>query len=154
MTSATRTLGTTRPPITASPARLVAAVFGVVFLAVGVLGFVPGATSNFQDISFIGHESGAKLLGLFQVSILHNVVHLLFGVLGLAAARNGRTSVAFLIGGGVVYLVLTAYGFAIDHASPANFVPVNGADNLLHLALGVAMVGLGLAVRGRTADAL
>ncbi len=154
MTSATRSLGTTCTPITASPARLAAAVFGVVFLAVGVLGFVSGITSNFEDITFLGHESGTELLGLFQVSILHNVVHLLFGVLGFMAARSGRSSVAFLIGGGIVYFVLTAYGLAIDHASAANFVPVNGADNVLHLALGVAMVGTGLAVRGRTSDAL
>ncbi|MDQ3569093.1 MAG: DUF4383 domain-containing protein [Actinomycetota bacterium] len=150
MTSATRSPSAPRTSIAASPARLAATAFGVVFLAVGILGFVPGITSNLQDITFMGHESGAELLGLFQVSILHNIVHTLFGVVGLIVARTSRTSVAFLIGGGIVYLALTAYGVVIDHASAANFVPLNGADNVLHLGLGVAMVGLGLAVSGRT----
>ena len=150
MTSATRSLSAPRTSIAASPARLAAAALGVLFLALGILGFTPGITSNLQGITFIGHESGAQLLGLFQVSILHNIVHMLFGVVGLVAARTSRSSVAFLIGGGIVYFALTAYGLAIDHASAANFVPVNGADNVLHLGLGVAMVGLGLAVRGRT----
>ncbi len=145
MTSATQPLSATM-----SPTRLAAAVFGVVFLAIGILGFVPGVTSNLQDITFMGHESGAELLGLFQVSILHNLVHALFGVVGLMAARTSRTSMAFLLAGGVVYFVLTAYGLVVDHGSTANFVPLNNADNILHLALGVAMVGLGLALRGRT----
>ena len=65
-----------------------AAIVGVVFLLVGVLGFIPGITTNFGDLSFAGHESDARLFGLFQVSILHNIVHLLFGIAGLALART------------------------------------------------------------------
>jgi Domain of unknown function (DUF4383) len=65
-----------------------AAIVGVVFLLVGVLGFIPGITTNFGDLSFAGHNSDAKLFGLFQVSILHNIVHLLFGIAGLAMART------------------------------------------------------------------
>jgi hypothetical protein len=67
-----------------------AAIVGVVFLLVGVLGFIPGITTNFGDLSFAGHESDARLLGLFQVSILHNIVHLLFGIAGLALAPQQR----------------------------------------------------------------
>ncbi len=152
MTSATHPLSATRASLAASPARLAAAAFGVVFLVVGILGFVPGITSNVDDITVLGHESGAELLGLFQVSILHNLVHALFGVVGLIASRTSRTSTAFLLGGGIVYFVLTAYGVLIDHGSAANIVPVNGADNLLHLGLGVAMVVLGLAVRRRASQ--
>jgi hypothetical protein len=126
-----------------------AAVVGATFLAVGVLGFVPGVTSNLGDIKFAGHESEAELLGLFQVSILHNVVHLLFGVIGLLAARGARTAVAFLVGGGAVYGLLAAFGAGIDHTSDANFVPMNGADNWLHLALAVGMVGVGVALGAR-----
>jgi len=55
----------------------------VAFLLIGVLGFVPGVTSDYGAMEFAGHESGALLLGLFQVSILHNIVHLLYGVAGL-----------------------------------------------------------------------
>src|SRR3712207_2099398 len=61
---------------------------GAVFLLVGVLGFIPGITSNYDAMEFAGHESGAELLGIFQVSILHNIVHLLFGVAGLAMAKT------------------------------------------------------------------
>ena len=53
---------------------------GVVFLLVGVLGFIPGITTNYGAMTFAGHESGAMLLGVFRVSVLHNIVHLLFGV--------------------------------------------------------------------------
>lgn len=129
------------------PARLAAMVMAAVFLLVGILGFIPGATTDYDGMTFAGHESTAMLLGVFHVSILHNVVHLLFGVVGLVMARTVSGSTGFLIGGGVVYLVLWVYGLVIDHDSVANFVPVNGADNWLHLVLGVGMIGLGVALR-------
>ena len=121
-----------------------AAAVGAVFLLVGILGFVPGITSDYDAMEFAGHKSHAELLGLFQVSILHNVVHLLFGVAGLALARRADTARAYLIGGGAIYLVLWVYGLVIERGSDANFVPLNNADNWLHLLLGIGMVGLGL----------
>ena len=129
------------------PARLAALVVAAVFLLVGILGFIPGATTDYDGMTFAGHESTAMLLGVFHVSILHNVVHLLFGVVGLVMARTVSGATGFLVGGGVVYLVLWVYGLVIDQDSAANFVPVNGADNWLHLVLGVGMVGLGVALR-------
>jgi hypothetical protein len=122
---------------------------GVVFLLVGVLGFVPGITSNFSEMSFAGHESDARLLGIFQVSVLHNIVHLLFGVAGLVMGRTWAGAKTFLVGGGAVYLVLWLYGLVIDRDSAANFVPLNAADNWLHLVLGVGMIGLGTALARR-----
>lgn len=124
--------------------RQAATAVGAVFLLVGIAGFIPGITSSYDELSFAGHESRAELLGLFQVSILHNIVHLLFGVAGLALARTASGATSFLIWGGVVYLVLWFYGLVIDHDSGANFVPVNDADNWLHLGLGVLMVLLGM----------
>ena len=114
------------------------------FLAVGVLGFVPGITSDYDTMQFAGHESDAMLLGIFQVSILHNIVHLLFGVVGLLLARTAAGARNFLLGGGAVYLVLWLYGLVTDQASNANFVPLNTADNWLHFVLGAAMVAIGL----------
>jgi hypothetical protein len=131
------------------PVQVVAGVVGAVFLLVGVLGFVPGVTTNFDDLSFASHHSGAELLGLFQVSVLHNVVHILFGVAGLALARTAGRSAGFLMGGGLVYIVLALYGSAIEHESALNFVPVNAADNWLHLGLGTAMIALGAALYSR-----
>ncbi|HET7689886.1 MAG TPA: DUF4383 domain-containing protein [Nocardioidaceae bacterium] len=126
----------------------VAAAVGAVFLLVGVAGFIPGITTNYDAMEFAGHESGAKLLDVFQVSILHNIVHLLFGVAGLALARTFSGARTFLIGGGVIYLALFVYGMVIDRADDANFVPLNEADDYLHLVLGLGMVGLG-ALLGR-----
>jgi Domain of unknown function (DUF4383) len=117
---------------------------GAAFLLVGILGFVPGITSNYDAMTFAGHESGAHLLGIFEVSILHNIVHLAFGVAGLVLARTFSGARGFLIGGGIIYLLLWLYGLVIDHESAANFVPVNNADNWLHFGLGAAMVLLGV----------
>lgn len=130
-----------------------AAAVGAVFLLVGILGFVPGITSDYDMMEFAGHESHAQLLGIFQVSVLHNVVHLLFGVAGLALARRAETARAFLIGGGAVYLVLWVYGLVVDRNSSANFVPLDNADNWLHLLLGVGMIGIGFALSPRTSSA-
>jgi hypothetical protein len=132
--------------------RSMAGLVGAVFLLVGILGFIPGITSNYDSLTFAGHDSHAKLLGLFQVSILHNIVHLLFGVAGLAMAKATRSATTYLIGGGIVYLVLTVYGFIVGQNSAANFVPVNPADDILHLLLGVGMIALGLPGR-RAVDA-
>jgi hypothetical protein len=132
--------------MTASTLQKAATAVAVVFLAVGVLGFVPGITTDYDTMMFGGHHSEAKLLGIFQVSILHNIVHLLFGIAGLALARSFSGARTYLIGGGVVYLVLWIYGLVIDQTSTANFVPINTADNWLHFVLGVGMIGLGVAL--------
>jgi hypothetical protein len=115
-----------------------------VFLLVGILGFIPGVTTNYDQLSLAGHESGALLLGVFAVSVLHNLVHAAFGVAGLVLARTATGARNFLIWGGVVYAVLWLYGLLIDHGSDANFVPVNSADNWLHLVLAVGMIALGV----------
>ena len=75
-------------------------------------------------------------------------MHLLFGLVGIAMARSWEGARTFLIGGGVVYLVLFVYGLLAHGDSSANFIPVNSADNVLHVALGVAMIALGV-VLGR-----
>lgn len=123
-----------------------AAAVGLVFVVVGLLGFIPGVTTDYGDMEFAGHESGAELLGVFQVSVLHNLVHLLFGVAGLALARTFGGARSYLVVGGLIYLVLLVYGLLVDHDSDANFVPLNTADDWLHLVLGVGMIGLGVFV--------
>jgi hypothetical protein len=119
-----------------------------------VLGFIPGITTDYSAMTFAGHDSGAKLLGIFEVSILHNIVHLLFGIAGVAMARTASAARAYLIGGGAIYLILWLYGLVIDHGSAANFVPINTADNWLHFVLGVGMIALGLATTRRPAAAV
>lgn len=137
---------TTAGSMTRTPVQLAAMVVGVVFVLVGVLGFIPGVTTGYDSLTFAGHHSGALLLGVFAVSVLHNIVHLLFGVAGLVMARTAAAARAFLIGGGVIYLVLWLYGLLIDKDSAGNFIPINTADSWLHFVLGVAMIGLSLAL--------
>ncbi len=143
---------TARTTTAATPIQKAALAVGIVFLAVGVLGFIPGITTDYDTMSFGGHHSDAMLLGLFQVSVLHNIVHLLFGLAGLAMARSFSGARTYLIGGGVVYLVLWIYGLLIDQTSSANFVPVNTADNWLHFFLGLGMVALGILLSRRPAQ--
>ena len=129
---------------TRHPVQLAAMAVSVIFLLVGILGFIPGVTTNYERLQFAGHESGALLLGVFAVSVLHNLVHLAFGVVGLAMARTATGARTYLLGGGLIYAVLWLYGLLIDHNSGANFVPVNNADNWLHFVLAIAMIGLGV----------
>ncbi len=135
-----------------TPVQKAALAVSAVFVLVGIAGFIPGLTTNYDTMRFAGHESQAMLLGVFMVSILHNIVHLAFGVVGFLLARTAYGAYWYLVGGGVVYLLLWLYGVVIDHDSGANFVPLNTADNWLHLLLGVGMAGLGFAL-GRGAGA-
>jgi arginine exporter protein ArgO len=128
-----------------------AGAVGAVFLLVGILGFVPGITTGYDTMTFAGHESEAMLLGVFAVSVLHNIVHLLFGAIGLAVAKSADAARTYLVVGGAIYLVLWVYGLVIDKSSSANFVPVNSADDWLHFVLGVGMIALGVTLGRRTA---
>lgn len=142
---------THRPPSSAhSPAiKRAALAVGGIFLLIGVLGFIPGITTHYDQLTVAGHHSGALLLGVFNVSVLHNLVHLAFGVAGVALARTVATARGYLIGGGVIYLVLFVYGLVIDRGSAMNVVPVNSADNWLHLGLSVGMLALGIGLGRR-----
>jgi hypothetical protein len=122
-----------------TPVQTAALLVGAVFLAVGILGFIPGITTDYGDIAFAGEGSDAMLLGIFEVSILHNIVHLLFGIAGLALARTIDGSRTYLIGGGALYLALWLLGLV----GGASWIPANTADNWLHFGLGVGMIGLG-----------
>jgi hypothetical protein len=124
-----------------TPVRAAAVAAAVTFLLLGVLGLVPGITTHYADLRLAGHGSHATLLGLFQVSILHDLVHLLFGLAGLALARTSDGAATFLAAGGVLALVLWLLG-VVDGGS---WLPVNTADNWLHFALGLGMIAVGAA---------
>lgn len=124
-----------------APVQNVARLVGIVFLVVGIAGFIPGVTTNlYEGLEFAGDDGTAELLGIFQVSVLHNIVHGLFGIAGLALAATASGARTFLIGGGAVYLAL----FLLGIVGAGDWIPTNTADNWLHLALGVGMIGLGV----------
>jgi hypothetical protein len=124
-----------------TPVQNVARLVGIVFLLIGVAGFIPGVTTNlYEGLEFAGDEGTAELLGLFQVSVLHNIVHGLFGIAGLALAATASGARTYLIGGGAIYLAL----FLLGIVGGGDWIPVNDADNWLHLLLGAGMIGLGV----------
>jgi hypothetical protein len=122
-----------------SPNRLLATVFGGVYILVGLLGFaVTGG------LSFLATE-GNLLLGIFAVNPLHNIAHLLIGaallIAGLsnvAAAKSVNTVV------GAVYLLLGVVGFFLV-GTALNILALNTADHFLHLASAIVLLGVGLA---------
>ena len=122
-----------------TPVQNVARLVGIVFLLVGIAGFIPGITTNlYEGLEFAGDDGTAELLGLFEVSVLHNIVHALFGV-GIFMAATPEGARTFLIGSGAIYVVL----FLLGIIGGADWVPVNDADHWLHLGLGVGLLGLG-----------
>jgi arginine exporter protein ArgO len=134
-----------------------ALLFGIVFLVVGVAGFIPGITTEYDRLTNLDGV-GALLLGAFGVSWIECVAHLAFGVVGLGASRSPNASKAYFLVGGVLYVGLWIYGLVIDLTSSANFLGVNEAANWLHFALGVVMIGIGAILgndgtdRSRTSD--
>lgn len=120
----------------ATTARSLAGLGAVMFLLAGVLGFVPGVTTHYGDLRFAGQSSTAQLLGVFRVSILLNLVHLLLGVIAIVSIR--ATALASLA---LWLLGLLAAGA---------WLSIDTADNWLHFVLGIGLLGLA-SVAGRDA---
>lgn len=124
--------------------RKVALIFGIVFILVGILGFVtPGGMSMEAD------PAPGHILGMFGINLLHNVVHLLIGVWGIVASRSWSGAKAYMQIGGVLYIVLAALGFVI----PTTFglIPIGGNDIYLHAVLGLVMAGIGFTAKPEAA---
>ena len=124
-------------------AQRLALTFGAVFLVVGILGFVPGLTTNLYDgLDFAGNDGNAELLGIFQVSVLHNIVHLLFGV-GILLAATHSGALSYLLFGGIAYAAV----FLLGVVGAGDWIPVNSADNVLHAVLTLGLLGAWAAAR-------
>jgi hypothetical protein len=121
-----------------TPAQLYALVFGVTLAAVGILGFI--ADSSFGSGSDV---EGSDFI-IFEVNGWHNLVHIASGVLGLALFRSVSGARAYALGFGAVYLAVTIWGF-VDGDSVLWLLPVDMADNWLHLAISLAGIAAGLA---------
>ena len=123
-----------------TPNRILALVLGIVFTLIGILGFF--ATSSMQPASLLG----------FGVDVIHNIIHLVIGLAGLAAAFTGwsrRYNQVF----GIIYLVLGIAGLIpalhfgmVGDMRLLGLTYVNGADNVLHLVVGIVQVAVGFFV--------
>jgi Domain of unknown function (DUF4383) len=127
-----------------TPAQLYSLLFGIVLLAVGILGFI--ADSSFGTGSDV---EGSDFI-VFEVNGWHNIVHILSGLLGIALARRRDTARAYALGFGAVYLVVTIWGF-ITGDQVLWLIPVDAADNVLHLLIAAAGLVAGLASRDHAA---
>ena len=122
--------------------QLLAALVAATFVLIGIIGFIPGLTTNLYDgLEFAGDDGDAEIFGVFETSVLHNLVHGIFGLVGLALARTWSDARTFLIGGGIIYVALWLVGLF----GGLDWIPVNDPDDWLHLVLGIAMIGLGFA---------
>jgi len=127
----------------ATPARLYASVVGAVLVIAGIIGFFYNAHFGSGSDVF-GNDTSVKVFGVFAVNGWHNVVHLVTGAVGLLAA--GYAARAYALGVGAIYIVIAVWGFIIGSGdSILSIVPVNTADNVFHVLLGVLGIGAGLA---------
>lgn len=129
-------------------------IFGAVFLLVGIGGFVPGITlpHSHPDVTvdaFLGLE-----LGLFPVNLLHNLVHIAFGVWGLAAGLSYAASRIYFRSVAIIYAALAIMGLiaAANLHTTFGLVPLYGNDVWLHAFLSAAAAYFGFVYRGPTSD--
>lgn len=121
-----------------TPAQLYAGLFGAVLLLVGIVGFL-------VDSSFdVGSSVQGDELIVFEVNGIHNLVHVASGLLGLALMGSAAGARAFALGFGAVYLIVAIVGF-VDGETVLSLIPVNTADNFLHLAIALTGLAAGLA---------
>lgn len=123
-----------------TPAQIYSLVFGATLLLVGILGFA--ANSSFS----VGSNLQGDNLIAFEVNGWHNLVHIASGALGLALWRNAANARSFALGFGAVYLIVTLWGF-VDGNDVLGLIPINGADNVLHLLIAAAGIAAGLMSR-------
>jgi len=136
-------------------ARNFAMFLGVIFVFVGIAGFIPGLnrmdTMSHDHLTVTGPGTG-MLLGLFHVNVLHNIVHILFGVLGIVAARGGW-AVMYCRIVAVAYILLAVMG-SLKMANlqyTFGLIPIEGNDVWLHALIGIAAAIFGWIATGAKA---
>ena len=130
--------------------RTFALIFGIVFIAVGLAGFVPGLVEPLHPEHPPVEPVGGLLFGLFPVNALHNAVHILFGIWGLAASRSLAGSVSYARGVAIIYAVLTIAGLVPGLETGFGMVPLYQNDVWLHLVLAAVAAYFGWAHRNPT----
>jgi hypothetical protein len=124
-----------------SPAQLYALVFGLVLVAVGILGF-------FYEASFSSGDDAERdaVFGILDVNGWHSVVHVASGVVGLAVAGSYANARMYALGFGAIYIVVAVLGFIYGNGDEIfDIIPVNTEDNVLHALIGVSGIGAGMA---------
>jgi hypothetical protein len=114
-------------------ARYFALGTGIIYLLVGLLGFIPGMVTAYTGPDLAVQAGAGNLMGLFPINILHNIVHLAIGAWGIAAYRSINGSVAFARGLAIFYGLLAILGLLPAPISTTfGLIPIHGTDVLLH----------------------
>ena len=118
-------------------AKTLGMLFGIVFLAVGILGFVPGVATT-------GADGMPMLLNIFMVNTVHSIVHIASGVVFLLASMSGAGAARLWFQVfGVIYAVVAVLGFMTPNGMLLGLISSNPADTWLHVVLAVAMLAIG-----------
>jgi hypothetical protein len=112
-----------------------ALAFGAVYAVVGLIGFFVHSSDGFAG------DHGGKLLGIFGVNGMHNLVHILIGVALVAASRTHAAAKSTNLTIGAVYILLAVLGPFINDTA-LDFVALNGPDHVLHALSGILLVGV------------
>ncbi|WP_063712847.1 DUF4383 domain-containing protein [Sciscionella marina] len=128
-----------RPPV-----QYVAFATGLVLLLIGILGFVPGATTEYHLLQLVGHGPSALLFDTFSVTVARNFLFVAFGIALIAVSRTSKLAHGLLITVGLIYLLLYCYGLLAGHGADANLLALNDPDNWLHLAIAVVLLAMAL----------
>lgn len=127
--------------------RYFALIVGIIYVLIGVLGFIPALivapTAAAPDLaveSFYGY-----LMGLFPINVLHNIVHLLVGVLGIAAYRSFSNARLFSRGLAIFYGLLAIMGLFPVLNTTFGLIPIFSHDVWLHALTAVAAAYFGWA---------
>lgn len=123
-----------------SAAQLYALVFGALLTVLGIIGFFYNS-----DFTSAAHDRG-EVFGVFAVNGWHNLLHILTGVVGLSAASSFASARPYALAVGAVYLAIGVWGFTLGNGhSILSIFPVNTADNVLHLIIGITGIAAGMA---------
>ena len=123
--------------------RLIVLVFGVVYVLIGILGFIPGVTTEGGEFANQPSATGA-ILGIFPINLLHNVVHLVLGLALLYGATSTANAINMARGVGVVLLLVGVLGFFVPDTF--NLMPIGGPDIFLHLGTALVLLIVGFAL--------
>jgi hypothetical protein len=125
--------------------RTFALIFGIAFLVIGVAGFIPGITTpvHAQHPPLTVDANYGLAFGLFPVNILHNIVHLLFGLWGLLSYKSIGAAKGYAKGVAIIYAVLMVAGLIPGLSTMFGLVPLYGNDIWLHMLLAVVAAYFG-----------
>ena len=134
------------------PVRTFAAAFGIVFLLAGLSGFVPALSPEHMHPGVVVTSGSRLAMGLFPVNVLHDFVHLAFGIWGLLAARSMGGSLTYAKGVALIYALLTVLGLIPVTNTTFGLVPIYGNDIWLHAGLAIVATYFGFIHKRRGVD--